>query len=325
MKRTVAVLLGALVLGACGGGGDGSSSAPTTTTAKAGELIAQVASYDLAAGRDQRVIIGLQTSGDDARLVSFGTARFAFAYLGTKQAPSTTPVPGPTVDARWIAVPGQQLPTTLPAEPRLAEPSDGIGVYAAEPVRFDRAGYWRAVVTVSLDGRERSAEATMAVNAKPVVVAPGDPAPRTENLLPGAPDAPAKAVDSRAEDGGSVPDPELHTLTVAQALATGRPTMVVISTPVFCVSRFCGPITDSVAALARVNAGRMNFVHIEVWRDFEKRQLNKAAAEWIYPPGAEDANEPWVFVIGRDGVVSRRFDNVASDTELADAVRAATG
>jgi hypothetical protein len=325
VKKVLAVMLAGIAVSACGGGGSTRSATPTTTAAKPGELVAQLASYDLATNRDQRVIIGLQSSGDDARLVSFGTARFSFAYLGTKETPNKPTTPGPVVEAHWIAVPGQQLPATLPVEARLADPSDGIGVYAAEPVRFDKAGYWRAVVTVNLDGRERSAEATMAVNTKPVVVAPGDPAPRTENLLPGAPDAPAKAVDSRAEDGGSVPDPELHTLTVAQALATGRPTMVVISTPVFCVSRFCGPITDSVAALARANAGRMNFVHIEVWRDFEKRQLNKAAAEWIYPPGAEDATEPWVFVIGRDGVVSRRFDNVASDTELADAVRAATG
>jgi hypothetical protein len=33
---------------------------------------------------------------------------------------------------------------------------------------------------------------------------------------------------------------------VADAIAAGRPVMVVGSTPVFCVSRFCGPITDAV-------------------------------------------------------------------------------
>ena len=78
-------------------------------------------------------------------------------------------------------------------------------------------------------------------------------------------------------------------MTVATAIASGRPTMVVISTPVYCVSQFCDPITDLVPLLAGEHQDRMNFVHIEVWRDFEAKTVNKAAAEWILPPGAQDA------------------------------------
>src|SRR3546814_4517134 len=89
-------------------------------------------------------------------------------------------------------------------------------------------------------------------------------------------------------EDGSGPDPELHQLTVADAVATGRLTMVVVSTPVFCVSRFCGPITDSVQELAAPYGDRANFVHIEVWRDFERNKLNRGAAERIYP--AVEAN-----------------------------------
>lgn len=63
MKRILVAAVAALALGACGRGGT-PSAVPGTTAASAtkGELVAQVASYDLAANRDQRVIIGLQTS-----------------------------------------------------------------------------------------------------------------------------------------------------------------------------------------------------------------------------------------------------------------------
>lgn len=64
----------------------------------------------------------------------------------------------------------------------------------------------------------------------------------------------------------------------------------------------------------------MAFVHLEVWKNFDKSEVNKAAAEWIYPPGTKDPREPWVFVIGRDGRIAHRFDNVATDAELQQAV-----
>jgi len=44
--------------------------------------------------------------------------------------------------------------------------------------------------------------------------------------------------------------------------------MVVVSTPTYCQSRFCGPITDSVSALAQRYGDRMAFVHLEVWKNF---------------------------------------------------------
>lgn len=64
----------------------------------------------------------------------------------------------------------------------------------------------------------------------------------------------------------------------------------------------------------------MAFVHLEVWRNYEETALNEAAAQWIYPPRTEDASKPWVFVVGRDGRITHRFDNVATDEELAEAI-----
>lgn len=318
-SRAAAVVVG-LLAAACGGGDEAERSAATTPTEVRAALVAQVASYELVAGRDQRVTVGLQ-SGRTAKLVSFGTVDLAFDYLGTEERPADPPVPGPTVTAEFIPVPGQTV--TTGDGPRLVDPSEGIGVYRAAAVRFERAGSWQVKTTVVLDGDTVTATAPFAVRASGQVPAPGEPAPRSTNHLPGAAGVPVKAVDSRAEPDGSVPDPELHDRTVADAIAAGRPTMVVISTPVYCESRFCGPVTDSVQALAQRYGDRMSFVHLEVWRDFNKQQINKAAAEWIYRPGAEGAQEPWVFVVGADGAIADRFDNVASDAELADAIERA--
>lgn len=278
----------------------------------------QVASYDLAVGRDQRVIAGVLVDGG-AKLVSFGSMDFAFAYRGTKDKPLDRLRDGPRASAAFRPIPGQRLSGDA-GTARIVGGSEGIGIYAADAVRFDTAGIWQLTVTGKVGTRALSVKADFEVLERPAVPLPGEAAPRTENLLPGAEGAPVKAIDSRAEPDGRVPDPALHTQTVAAAIASGRPTMVVISTPVYCQSRFCGPITDSVQALAGRYGDRMHFVHLEVWRDFENQTINKAAAEWIFRDRNGDIHEPWVFVVGRDGTVAQRFDNVVSEDELQRAV-----
>jgi len=207
--------------------------------------------------------------------------------------------------------------------------SQARGVYAAS-VGFDRPGFWQVEVTARIGdgagaGDVKSATGAFAVLDRHVVPAPGDLAPRSQNLTMDAPpDVPRAAIDSRAGSDGSqpIPDPELHATTVAAALDAGRPVVVTVSTPVYCTSRFCGPITDMVQELSHVYGDRASFVHIEVFRDFQNTVINRAAAEWIYPDQVGGLNEPWVFVVGADGRVTARFDNVATQAELEPLIQA---
>ncbi|MEA2844358.1 MAG: hypothetical protein QOJ69_2029, partial [Actinomycetota bacterium] len=155
------------------------------------------------------------------------------------------------------------------------------------------------------------------VGERHVVPFVGDVAPASENLTMTSADAPRAAIDSRG-GSGDIPDPELHSTTVAAALAAKRPVVVAVSTPVYCTSRFCGPVTDMVQELSHAYGDRASFVHIEVFRDFQAdpQVFNRAAIEWIYPSGTGDINEPWVFVVGADGKVVARLDNVATKGEL---------
>ena len=321
-RPALAVLLAAgLALAACGG--DSNTASTTTTTRSTGAYGAQVASYDLAADGPQRFLVGL--IGVDNALIVGGDVTLDFRYYGADETETADLEDGelriPDVSATFLPVADGTVPDD---GPRVREGDEGIGVYEATSVDFGDAGFWSVTVHAVIGGAA-PVETTAAFEVADIhrIVNTGDPAPRTENLLPGDPDAPVKAVDSRAEEDGTVPDSVLHELTVADAIGTGKPTVVVVSTPVFCVSRFCGPITDSVQAMAPRYEGKANFVHIEVWRDFEGNALNRGAAEWIYPDEDVDPSEPWVFLVDGNGTVLQRWDNVANADVVAAAVDAA--
>ena len=114
------------------------------------------------------------------------------------------------------------------------------------------------------------------MKAKPTLPAPGDDAFRTKNLTMDSKDVEPIAIDSRAQDDEPVPDPELHQRTIAEAVEQHRPALVLFSTPVYCVSQFCGPDVEALAQLqlpiTRIGAV---FIHIEIWNDFPERVVNE--------------------------------------------------
>ena len=316
-RRWLGVPLFALLAAGCGADDD-------TVATPAGDndrgVVAQVASYELVADRDQRFLVGLFS--DDDGMVSYGSVQLSFSFLGEEGAMLDEPRRGPDARATFVPVPGSPEPPEGDSAAAFTSPSEARGVYGAEGVRFDEPGFWEVAVDIELNGTRHAATAAFEVGDQSHVPVPGDAAPRTQNLLPGDPDAPPDAIDSRAQDDGSVPDPELHEETVAAAIEAGRPVMVVVSTPVYCVSRFCGPITDTVQQLAREYGEQMDFVHLEVYRDFEANTLNKAAVEWIWPDRRGEPAEPWVFLVDSTGTVVERWDNVASERSLTGAVQA---
>lgn len=318
--RAVAILaIVFLVASACTKNKSGSAGkARNTPTGVAcgdskSEINVQVASYDLAVGAASRFLVGILTK--DNRFVSFGSVTLRFAYCGTKSNPQQGPL-GPPVTGSFLPLPeepGENRPP--PGEGPAAVPaSQGRGVYAAK-AGFDQAGFWRVETSAELKGEgTRTGTADFEVRSKHRIPSPGDPAIASENLTLSSKDAPSAAIDSRAQTEEGIPDPELHQTTIAQALKQARPALVVFSTPVFCRSRFCGPVTDMVAELGKTYANRAAFIHVEIWRDFDTGTVNKAAGDWLFRDG--DLTEPWVFLIGVDGKIVARWDNVATREEI---------
>jgi hypothetical protein len=305
------VLSLALLPTACSSDGDEQPS-PTTS---AGEVAAAMASSDHYVGDPQRVSVGLILS--DQRLVSFGSVDLTFSYVGTAADP-VEPQRGPSAIGVYVPTPGTP---ELPGGPAVTLPSEARGVYQAEDVTFDRAGFWQVDVTANVDGiGVQRARTTFPVLEEAAYPAPGDPALETENLTMSSTDAPLAAVDSRAATSDEIPDPELHEWTIARAMRQGRPALVVFSTPVYCVSQFCGPVTDVVQGLAARYDDRAVFIHVEIWRDYQNQEINRAAADWLYRDG--NLTEPWIYLIGADGTIVDRWATLFREDEIAAALEA---
>jgi hypothetical protein len=311
LRQTASVLALGLVAAACTSGGDPEPTGPRP----GGQVSAQMASSDHYVGAPQRVAVGLVLS--DQRLVSFGSVDLSFSYVGTAEE-QVQPQPGPGAVAVYLPTPGTADGAGGPA---VTLPSEARGVYQAEDVTFDRAGFWQVDVTADVEGLGALRAATVfAVLEEPRYPAPGDRALRTENLTIESEDAPVAAIDSRAASRGEVPDPALHEWTIARAVRQGRPALVVFSTPVYCVSRFCGPVTEVVEDLATRYDDRAVFIHVEIWRDNAENTINQAAADWLFRDGT--LTEPWLYLIGSDGTIVDRWATLWREEEVVSALEA---
>jgi len=323
MRRTLLLLLAlGLLAAACGSdGGETGSTGPTTptgATAATGSdvgMVAVVASVDLYLGAPQRVAFGLVLP--DGRLVSFGEISVDFTYLGTAEAPAEAP--GPSAAAAFIPTYGTPAGT---GGARVTSPDEARGVYEASGVVFDEPGFYSATVTVDVEGLgPQVAQTTLEILEEPQLPAPGDQALPTQNLTLDSKGVAGSAIDSRFTTEGEIPDPELHGITIAEALQEGRPVMAVFATPVYCVSRFCGPVTDMIADVAATYGDRAEFVHVEIWEDFDTQTLNEAATDWLQLPSG-DLTEPWLFLIGADGTIVDRWSSLWSQAEVEAALEA---
>lgn len=290
-----------------------SSSGSTAASPSAKDRIqAEVASTDLYVNAPQRVAVGLFLA--DGKLLSYGSVGFRFSYLGTAQQP-IGPQPGPEATANYIPTPGTSKGAG--SSPTITDPSTARGVYEAEDVRFDSPGIWQVQVTAYIRGAgTQTAGKAFVVQATPALPAPGQPALRTENLtIHSNKGVPLPAIDSGASVDGKIPDPGLHEWTIAEAIAEHRPALVVFATPVYCISRFCGPVTDAVEHLSKRYPDRAEFIHVEIWRNFNKQIINKAAADWLYRNG--DLTEPWLYLIGANGTILDRWSSLFDVREVA--------
>jgi hypothetical protein len=286
-------------------------------------IVAEVATYQLVANQPGRLLVAILT-GDNLWL-SFGSVDVSFSYLGDA---AGTPPPEAAAAARTVAdATAQFLPIPGSPEggdrpPTLTVPADGRGVYAVESITFPAAGYWQVTARGGLDdGSKFSSDAAFSVLAEPSIIAVGALAPHTKHPVLDDLNVPPVAIDSRAVGGKPIPDPELHRTSIADAIEAGHPALVVFSTPVYCVSRFCGPVTDLVAELATEYRDRADFIHVEIYQDFQKGLVNQAALDWLSTPGG-DLREPWTFLIGADGRIAASWDTVVTRGEIEPLLRA---
>lgn len=102
------------------------------------------------------------------------------------------------------------------------------------------------------------------------------------------------------------PDCGAHHVSLDDALADGRPVMLLFATPAYCQTAVCGPAVDLFEDLrTERDWDDLVFVHSEIFAS-PPTEGEPVVAEpvdaWRLP------SEPWLFAIDRDGTVVDRLD-----------------
>jgi hypothetical protein len=194
------------------------------------------------------------------------------------------------------------------------------GIYVTN-LEFTHMGAWVLDVDVPRpDGKVATVQVTFQVEDRPYSVAVGQRPPASRNKT-------IKDVTSIAElTTGTHRDPELYQTTIADALNSGKPAVVVFASPAFCTNAVCGPQVEVLSELRQRYAGQANFIHIdyydnphEVQGDLSRAIVSPILNEWRL------GSQEWTFVIRSDGRVSARFENFAPFAELEVALDVALG
>lgn len=185
-----------------------------------------------------------------------------------------------------------------------------VGVYVAQ-TEFEEPGDWGAEIEGEASGKEFGPlRLRFNVLEQGTVPAIGAPAPRSRQLTL------RDVADISQIDSSNPPHPEMHELTIAEALDRGKPVVVAFATPAFCVSRTCGPVLDeAVVPLLEQYRDRVVFVHVEPYDLAQARQTGQlvpvaAMNEWGL------TTEPWVFVIDRQGRIAGKFEGITNVEEV---------
>ena len=263
------------------------SGYPRFVDAAAG-LTVVLGTPDLAVGTQRVAFVLSDTQG----LVRIPVANLTASFAGDGEAPAASTL------ARFYAFP------------------EGVrGIYVAA-VSFDRAGEWRLAVGFPLpDGTEGGTSFPVAVAEQTLAPAVGDRAPASRNRT-------LRDAELRALSTGAEPDPALYERTIAEALAEGRPLVVVFASPGFCTNALCGPQAEVVSVLRERHAERASFIHVDLYENpgaIRTGGLDVAVETPLLAEWGLETNE-WTFVIDAGGVVAARFEAFTTEEELEQAL-----
>jgi len=197
------------------------------------------------------------------------------------------------------------------------------GAYSTE-LTFERPGRWQ--LDISVDDAQFSGATQLVVDVAETSEVPDigmvPPKSRTKTL--------SSAGGFEALTTDFTPDPDLYQVTVAEAISSGRPAVIVFSTPAFCTSPTCGPQVDTLSELKERHQGEANFVHVEIYDnpaeiqgDLSKAEVTQAVHDWGFTRIPGWFNESWSFVLDRQGRIEQRFEGFVTLEELEESLQEA--
>ena len=251
-------------------------------------------------GEQLQVAKGFQAIIANSHLV-VGPNRFALGLIDN----------GRSVDDAQVNVKFYDLTSGSPAlksqasAPFFGDNLGAAGVYVTRS-SFDKPGPWGIEVTAQEPGQPvKLARVGFQVLGKDTVPNIGDAAPRSRNPTLKDVGGDRSKICSSVED-----DSALHQMSIADALASGKPTVILFATPAFCTSRTCGPSLEVVQGLQTRYFDKAKFTHVEVYKEFKTFQPADAMVEWNLQ------TEPWLFFVGKDGRIAGRIEGGITQREI---------
>jgi hypothetical protein len=251
-----------------------------------------------------------------------GPNRFVFSFLdAATNLPAATPDRSASVG--FIAPGATQAGPAVPAEFVWAI-EGSRGEYVAHTT-FPSAGDWKAVFLTEAPGKAQEA------------IGVGFQVQETGTAIAVGAKAPASRTPTLADVGGDVsklstdtkPDPAFYRTSVADAVAAGKPFVLVFATPAFCTSAQCGPTLDRVKTVAADAPANVEFINVEPYQlTYSEGRLQPVldANGGLQPVAAVNdwgiLSEPWIFTVDGQGIVRGSFEGVVGEQELRDAVKA---
>jgi hypothetical protein len=217
----------------------------------------------------------------------------------------------PDADVKGAQVGPLPAPYHAYAKPGTAESPQGV---LGATATFDRPGVWYLVAEAKVEGKRRVGWGAYQAIPKEAskVPYPGQPALRTETPT---------VADHRGVEPICTREPpcDLHRVSLASALGSGKPVLFEVGTPRFCASRTCGPNLDELVAVRDQVGDKAAFIHAEVYVNdkldtVSRQETTPAFREW----GLE--SEPWLFVVDRRGAIAARFEGPLTATQIKEAL-----
>jgi hypothetical protein len=102
-----------------------------------------------------------------------------------------------------------------------------------------------------------------------------------------------------------------HTQSLDVALTRNMPIALIFATPALCTSATCGPVLDNLVAAAAAYAGKINFVHSEIFVSLSRNVANTPAVLAYHLQ-----SEPLLFLADASGTVVERIDGLFGKAEV---------
>jgi len=330
----LAVAACAALLAACGGG-NGDDGEDTSTASPGQGVAAQIVTTDLGVGPN-RFSVGLVNEAEQELVLDAGNVKLRFfKVLADNQAQLRSEATAQTVRFEKSYIDERTKETITTGE---------IAVYVAE-VEFDEAGDWGVEITADVDGQAIEPQRlAFEVLEADQVLSIGDSAPGSRQTI--VPDV----ADVSEIDSMQPPDP-FHDITVADAIAAGKPVVLLFGTPAFCETQTCAPAMNTVMLpLYEQYGDDATFIHVEPYalslaregkgfcpvpafnREFAAQGIGEGTSECPPLPeeqlGAPEESwnltaEPIVFVIDAQGVIAGKFDGPTGPDEVEASLQAA--